>query len=141
MTGHGPAPRRAVMVDRVIPAPAERIWRALTEPHLMAEWLMSADGGPARDDAFRLTADWGSIDCRVIESEPPRRLAYSWRGLGMDTVVTWTLTPEGGGTRVRMEQAGFTDADRTALKGATANWPGMLAALERVATRHEEGIG
>ena len=30
----------SVIVERELPFPAEKVWRALTQPHLIEEWLM-----------------------------------------------------------------------------------------------------
>jgi uncharacterized protein YndB with AHSA1/START domain len=69
---------RSVVVEREIAFPPEKIWRALTQPHLIQEWLMKNDFKPVPDHRFKLTAEWGSVDCRVLEIEPNRTLAYTW---------------------------------------------------------------
>src|ERR1700760_2356986 len=101
------AETRSVIVERDIPYPPERIWRALTQPHLIAEWLMNNDFKPEAGHHFKLTGDWGTVDCRVEAVEPNRTLSYSWAAMGLDSVVTWTLTPTSTGTTLRMEQSGF----------------------------------
>ena len=68
---------------------------------------MKNDFVPAVDHRFRLSADWGSVDCEVLEIEPNRTLSYTWAAMGLDSVVTWTLTPTGAGTHLKMEQTGF----------------------------------
>ena len=97
----------SVVVEREMPFPPEKIWRALTQPNLIAEWLMTSDFKPERDHRFRFTADWGGVDCQVLEVEPMRTLAYSWGAMGVGTIVTWSLTPSDAGTHLRMEQSGF----------------------------------
>src|SRR3954465_9326875 len=57
---------RSVVVEREIPHPPEKIWRALTQPHLIEEWLMKNDFKPVVDHRFNLRADWGSVDCHVL---------------------------------------------------------------------------
>ncbi len=84
---------RAVIVEREIPFPPEKIWRALTQPHLIQEWLMSNDFAPVVDRRFSLRADWGSVDGTVLQVEPHRTLSYRWDALGLESIVTWTLTP------------------------------------------------
>ena len=81
---------RSVVVERDIPHAPEKIWRALTEPHLIEEWLMKNDFQPVLDHKFNLRGDWGAVDCQVLEVEPPRTLAYSWAAHGLETIVTWT---------------------------------------------------
>ena len=73
---------RSVVVEREIHHPPEKIWRALTEPHLIEEWLMKTDFKPVADHKFRFSGDWGAVDCEVIKIEPLRTLAYSWAAHG-----------------------------------------------------------
>ena len=127
----------SVVVEREVPFPPEKIWRALTQPHLIAEWLMKNDFQPVVDHRFKLSADWGSVDCRVLAVEPNRTLAYSWGAHGLDSVVTWTLTPAGAGTRLRMEQSGFRPDQPQFYQGAKAGWPRFFASLEQVLARTE----
>jgi len=126
---------RSVIVEREVPHPPEKIWRALTQPHLMEEWLMKSDFKPVMDHRFRFSGDWGAVDCQVLEIEPSRTLAYSWTGLGLESVVTWTLTPTGSGTHLRMEQSGFRRDQGQAYGGARAGWARFFAKLEEVLER------
>ena len=126
---------RAVVVEREIPHAPEKIWRALTQPHLIAEWLMKNDFAPVVGHRFDLRGDWGSVDCRVLTIEPNRTLSYTWAALGLESVVTWTLTPTGSGTRLRMEQSGFRADQQQAYQGATYGWPQFLAKLEEILAR------
>jgi uncharacterized protein YndB with AHSA1/START domain len=64
--------------------------------------------------------------------EPPSLLAYSWGTMGMESLVTWTLTPSASGTHVRMEQSGFGPGQEHAYKGATYGWQKFIGSLERV---------
>jgi uncharacterized protein YndB with AHSA1/START domain len=123
---------RAVIVERTLPHPPEKIWRALTQGHLIEEWLMKNDFAPVVGHRFKLTADWGSVDCEVIAVEPNHTLSYSWGAWGLASLVTWTLTPSGAGTNLRMEQSGFRPDQTQAYQGAKAGWPNFFAALERV---------
>ena len=123
---------RSVVVEREMPFPPERIWRALTQPHLIEAWLMKSDFRPDIGHGFRFTADWGSVDCEVLEVEPQRTLAYSWDALGLESVVTWTLTPTALGTMLRMEQRGFRPDQQQAYHGARLGWRRFLAKLEEV---------
>jgi len=123
---------RSVVVEREIPHAPEKIWRALTQPHLIAEWLMKNDFAPTVGHRFDLRGDWGTVDCRVLAVEPHRTLSYTWAALGLDSIVTWTLTPTRGGTRLRMEQTGFRADQQQAYQGATYGWPRFFAKLEEV---------
>ena len=125
----------SVVVEREISFPPEKIWRALTQPHLIAEWLMKNDFVPAANHRFSLHGDWGSVDCRVLEIEPQRSLSYTWAAMGLDSVVTWTLTPTPSGTRLRMEQTGFRADQRQAYQGATFGWQRFFGNLEQVLAR------
>ncbi|RJF87579.1 SRPBCC domain-containing protein [Oleomonas cavernae] len=121
-----------VVVEREVAFPAEKIWRALTQPHLIEEWLMKNDFKPVVDHRFNLQADWGSVGCQVLAVEPNRTLSYTWGALGLESVVTWTLTPTSTGTRLRMEQSGFRPDQRQAYQGARFGWPKFFAGLEQV---------
>jgi uncharacterized protein YndB with AHSA1/START domain len=123
---------RAVIVEREIAYPPEKIWRALTQPHLIEEWLMKNDFKPVMDHRFNLRADWGSVDCQVTSIEPQKTLAYTWAAYGVESVVTWTLTPTAAGTHLRMEHVGFRTDQEQAYQGAKAGWPRFLASFEQV---------
>jgi uncharacterized protein YndB with AHSA1/START domain len=127
-----PTETLSVVVERDIPFPPEKIWRALTQPHLIAEWLMKNDFNPVVNHRFDLRADWGSVDCQVLVVEPDKTLSYSWNAMGVETVVVWTLVPTDGGTLVRMEQSGFRPDQKAAYQGATHGWQMFIGNLERV---------
>lgn len=126
---------RSVVVEREMPFPPARIWRALTQPHLIAEWLLQSDFAPVVGRDFKFTQEWGAIDCRVTEVEPERSLAYTWAAFGLESTVTWTLTPTGQGTRLRMEQVGFRRDQEEAFRGGRAAWTGYFGQLEGVVAR------
>ena len=126
---------RSVVVERDIAYPPEKIWRALTQPHLIAEWLMTNDFKPVVDHRFNLSAAWGAVDCQVRTVEPNKTLSYTWDTKDLRSVVTWTLTPTRTGTHLRMEQSGFRPDQRPYYQGATAGWQRFLANLEQVLAR------
>ena len=90
---------------------------------------------PAVDHRFQLRGDWGSVDCRVLVVEPNKSLSYTWDAMGLESVVTWTLTPTGTGTMLRMEQAGFRPDQQQAYQGAKYGWQKFLASLEQVVAK------
>jgi uncharacterized protein YndB with AHSA1/START domain len=126
---------RSVVVEREIAFPPEKIWRALTQPHLIEEWLMKSDFKPVVDHRFKFSADWGAVECQVMAIEPNKTLSYTWGAMGLGSVVTWTLTPTGTGTHLRMEQSGFQPDQQQAYQGAKYGWPKFLANLEQVLAR------
>lgn len=99
-------------VERLYPHPRERVWRALTDPELLARWLMPNDFRPELDHEFTFRTDPapgfdGIVRCRVTELQPPERLVFTWAGGPIDTVVTFELHQEEAGTRLVMRQTGF----------------------------------
>jgi uncharacterized protein YndB with AHSA1/START domain len=124
-----------VVVEREMPHPPENIWRALTQPHLIEEWLMKSDFKPVVGHTFNLRADWGAVDCRVLTIEPNKTVSYTWAAYGLESVVTWTLTPTSTGTHLRMEQSGFRPDQQQAYQGAKYGWQQFFAKLEQVLAR------
>ena len=125
----------SVVVEREMPHPPEKIWRALTQPHLVEEWLMKNDFNPVVGHRFNLRANWGVVDCQVLAVEPNKTLSYTWGSSGLESVVTWTLTPTRTGTHLRMEQVGFRPDQQQAYEGAKGGWPQFFAKLEQVVGR------
>ena len=125
----------SVVVEREVPYSPEKIWRALTQPHLIEEWLMKIDFKPVEDHRFNLRGDWGAVDCQVLEVERNKTLSYTWAAMGLDSVVTWTLTPTRTGTHLRMEQSGFRPDQQRAYQGAKYGWQKFFANLEQVLAR------
>jgi uncharacterized protein YndB with AHSA1/START domain len=128
----------SVVIEREIPFPPEKIWRALTQPHLLAEWLMKNDFKPVVDHRFKFTGDWGSVDCQVQTVEPNRTLSYTWDAMGLESIVVWTLTPKGAGTHLRMEQSGFRKDQQQAYHGAKYGWQRFFANLEQILGRSDQ---
>lgn len=122
----------SVVVEREVPFAPEKIWRALTQPHLIEAWLMKNDFAPAVDHRFKLSADWGSVDCKVLALEPNRTLSYTWAAYGLESIVTWTLSPTSTGTHLRMEQSGFRPDQTQAYQGARMGWSRFIGALEQL---------
>lgn len=87
---------------------------------------------PVVGHRFNFGADWGSVDCEVLEVEPNTTLSYTWGNDDLKSVVTWTLAPTTTGTLLRMEQTGFRPDQPRYYHGAQAGWPRFVAALEQV---------
>jgi len=126
---------RSVVVEREVPFPPEKIWRALTQSHLIEEWLMKNDFKPDESHRFNLTAGWGVVDCQVQTVEPNKTLSYTWDTKDLKSVVTWTLTPTSAGTHLRMEQSGFRSDQQPYFRGAKVGWQQFFAKLEEVLAR------
>jgi uncharacterized protein YndB with AHSA1/START domain len=134
---------RSIVVERTMPHPPEKVWRALTDSHVIEDWLMKNDFQPVVGHVFQFRATpvpgWSGVtNCRVLEVDPPRRLSYAWgdgteSDSGLRTTVTWTLEAVAEGTRVRMEHAGFRPQDEGGYQGMGGGWPRILARLEDAA--------
>src|ERR1017187_3290395 len=129
------APTRTLVIEREIPHSPEKIWRALTEGPLIEEWLMKNDFQPVVGHRFNLRAGWGAVDCQVLAVEPNKTLSYTWAAYGLESVVTWTLTPTSTGTHLRMEHSGFRSEEQQAYQGAKGGWQQFFANLEQVLAR------
>ena len=132
---------RSLVVERVFPHPPEKLWRALTESPLLAQWMMNNDFAAVPGHKFQFRADpmpnWnGIVDCEVLVVEPLKRLSYNWgvggSGSGLQWVVQLTLTPAEGGTQLRMEQSGFGADQQGAYQGANYGWQKFFGNLEGV---------
>jgi uncharacterized protein YndB with AHSA1/START domain len=131
---------RTVVVERQISHPPEKLWRALTQPHLIEEWLMKNDFKPVVDHRFNLRKNPQPdvsivVDCQVLAIEPHKMLSYTWAAYCLESVVTWTLTPTRTGTLLRMEQSGFRPDQTQAYHGARYGWQQYFAALEQALAR------
>ncbi len=117
--------RRPIVKDVFYPHAPARVWVALTDRHALAEWLMPNDFEPVQGRRFRFQYDPnglcpdGLVECQVLEIDPPRRMVWSWVHAPLDpaaprppaSIVTWTLAPEGAGTRLRLEHSNL-DSER-----------------------------
>jgi uncharacterized protein YndB with AHSA1/START domain len=109
----------------------EKVWRALTDRQLLAEWLLPVVGlelEPGVAFTFRTQplAGWdGIVNCRILEVEAQRKLSYAWVVGDIDTVVTFTLTPAASGTRLSLVQSGFKPDQKHNFGGARYGWKMM----------------
>jgi uncharacterized protein YndB with AHSA1/START domain len=106
----------------------EKVWRALTDPVLLAEWLLPVldlklEPGAAFTFKTQPYPGWdGTVNCRFLEIEAQRKLSYRWVVGDMDTVVTFTLTPAASGTRLSLVQSGFKPEQKQNFAGARYGW-------------------
>ena len=135
------AQTRSVVIEKFFAHAPKKLWRALTEPALLTEWLLRNNFLPeiGREFQFRNepAGSWdGVIDCKVLAIDPLQRLAYTWRAFGHESTVEFTLTPADGGTQLRMEHSGFRANQEAAYRGAQHGWQRFLGNLGRLL--HEE---
>lgn len=128
---------RTLVIEKEMPHPLEKVWRALTQGPLIKEWMMDNDFEPVVGHRFKFRSapvpNWnGIIDSKVLVVEPNKKLSYSWGSMGLESVVEWTLLATSGGTLVRMEQSGFRADQETNYQGANYGWRKFIGGLERV---------
>jgi uncharacterized protein YndB with AHSA1/START domain len=113
-----PTTLTAIELDEFLPHPPSKVWRALTEPALIATWLMDNDFQPIVGHRYTMRGTpvpaagfSGMVASEVLEIDPERLLRISWRdanaGNNLSSTVTWTLVPEGTGTRLFLVHEGF----------------------------------
>jgi uncharacterized protein YndB with AHSA1/START domain len=133
-----PSQTGSISFDFDLHHPPEKVWRALTDPGLLAEWLLPATQFKLEPGAaFRFETQpypgWdGVVSCRMLEIEAQKKLSYTWTVPFLDTVVTFTLTPTESGTRLSLVQAGFRPDQKQNFGGARYGWKmmgGKLAGL------------
>jgi uncharacterized protein YndB with AHSA1/START domain len=133
-----PSQRESLSFEFDLRHPPEKVWRALTDPELLAEWLLPVidlelEPGAAFTFKTRPYPGWdGTVNCRFLEIEPQRKLSYAWTVPFLDTVVTFTLTPTASGTRLSLVQSGFKPDQKQEIGGARYGWKmmgGKLASL------------
>jgi uncharacterized protein YndB with AHSA1/START domain len=128
---------RSLVIEKELPYPVGKVWRALTQGALIKEWLMDNDFQPEVGHKFKFRStpmpNWnGVIDSQVLVVEPDKKLSYSWNSMGLESVVVWTLVATSGGTLVRMEQSGFRPDQEANYQGANYGWQKFIGGLERV---------
>lgn len=131
----GESDMRALSFERLLAHPPEKVWRALTKPHLIGEWLMQADFETTVGATFTMMAEWGRVTGTVLAVEPERMLSYTWNGPGLTSKVTWLLTPQGNGTLLQLAHTNIPAESKLAYHGAKAGWPRFLKALETLLER------
>jgi uncharacterized protein YndB with AHSA1/START domain len=119
----------------------EKVWRALTDPVLLTEWLLPVvdfklDPGAAFTFKTQPQPGWdGAVNCRFIEIEAHRKLSWRWVVGDIDTVVTFTLTPTASGTHLSLVQSGFRPDQKQNAGGARYGWKMMGGKLVELLAR------
>ena len=104
--------KRDLRFEAFYDVPRDQVWRALTDSAALTQWLMRNDFAPKVGHRFQFhdtpRGNWdGVIHCQVLELDPGKRLAYTWKSDALDTTVTWSVEPHKNGTRLVLEHAGF----------------------------------
>jgi uncharacterized protein YndB with AHSA1/START domain len=142
----GNSKTRDITVEGVLPHAPETVWTTLTTSGLIARWLMPNDFEPVIGKRFTFKTtprdDWdGVVHCEVLEIVPNKKLVYSWKGgtegstkaAMLDSLVTWTLTPEAGGTRLKLVHSGFRSPENDfAFEAMSPGWSRVMASIGRV---------
>ena len=137
-----PSQTETISFEFDLPHGPEKVWRALTDPALLAEWLLPVVDRKLeleRGAAFKLKSQpypgWdGTVNCRILEIEAEKKLSCEWvvGDMAIDTVVTFTLAATESGTRLSLVHSGFKPDQAGAFGGQRYGWTmwgGKLADL------------
>lgn len=128
-----PSQTESISFEFDLPHSPQKVWRALTDPVLLAEWLLPVvdlklplEPGAAFTLKTQPYPGWdGTVNCRILEVEAQRKISYTWAVPFLDTVVTFTLTPTATGTRLSIVQSGFKPDQKREFGGARYGWKMM----------------
>ena len=136
-----PEQGEAIRFELALPHPPAKVWRAITDPALLSQWLLPATGlRLAAGAAFTLTAPpqpgWdGRVDCQIVDVDPQRHLTWTWRVGDIDTLLSFTLSPTTSGTQLTVVQSGFKPDQKRNFGGARYGWRMMGDKLVELLTR------
>jgi uncharacterized protein YndB with AHSA1/START domain len=131
---------RDIHLEQFIAQPPARVWQALTDPTLLAQWWAAGDVRPVVGHHFTLDmgAPFGQQACEVLAVDKERLFSYTFAPGTLNTIITWRLQPEGAGTRLFLDHVGF-DLDSPigpmAFNGMSAGWPNILPRIEPVLSK------
>jgi uncharacterized protein YndB with AHSA1/START domain len=136
-----PSQTESIAFEFDLQHPPQKVWRALTDPVLLSEWLLPVvelqlEPGAAFTFKTQPHPGWdGTVSCRILEIEAHRKLSYTWDVPFLDTVVTFTLTPTTSGTRLSLVQSGFKPDQKQNFGGARYGWRLMGGKLVELLAR------
>jgi uncharacterized protein YndB with AHSA1/START domain len=121
--------------DQYLAQPPAVVWKALTDPELLARWWVAGDIKPVVGHRFTLDMGaWGSQPGEVTAVDPERLLAYTFAEGSQDTTITWRLVAEGAGTRLFLQHSGFdleSPMGKQAYERMGGGWPAILRRIDR----------
>jgi uncharacterized protein YndB with AHSA1/START domain len=126
-----PSQNESISLEFELHHSPEKVWRALTDPVLLTEWLLPVielklEPGAAFTLKTQPQPGWdGIVNCRFLEIEAHRKLSLRWIVGDIDTVVTFTLTPTASGTRLSLVHSGFRPDQKQNFGGARYGWKMM----------------
>jgi uncharacterized protein YndB with AHSA1/START domain len=138
---------KTIQKEMLFPQPRQQVWRAITDSASLAEWMFPNDFEPRLGHRFtfqvppnpKVNFEGLTVQCEVLECEPPGRLSFSWSAGGLaDTRVSFRLEQEGDGTRLHLEHSGFDLSlpwGKQSYRGAELGWANMLQKLTAVVAR------
>jgi uncharacterized protein YndB with AHSA1/START domain len=122
-----------IRLEHVYSQPPAKVWRALTEPELVARWWAPGDVRAVVGHRFEMDMGrWGMQPCEVLAVEPERLFRYRFAEPTLNTIITWELRQEGTGTRLVLTHEGFdlgSPMGRQAYEGMKPGWPGILVKI------------
>jgi uncharacterized protein YndB with AHSA1/START domain len=130
-----PAQTESISFEFDLPHSPEKVWRALTDPKLLSEWLLPAIGfklEPGNMFTFKTQPHpgWdGIVNCKMLEIETHKKLSWRWIVADLQTIVTFTLAPTALGTRLSLVQSGFKPEQKQNFGGARYGWKMMSEKL------------
>ncbi len=130
-----PSQTESISFELDLPHPPAKVWRALTDPALLTQWLLPVaelELEPGAELTFQAEPQpgWdGIVSCRFVEIEAQKKLCWAWVAGDLDTLVTFTLTPTASGTRLDLVQSGFKPDQKRNWAGARYGWNMMGAKL------------
>lgn len=140
--------RTRVTKEVSLNACVEAVWQYLSEKEKISKWLLAINTSPNLGEEFKLTGPpkggWdGTIKCRVLEMEAPRKIVFTWNHnlLAHDTLVTITLKSENGGTRLQLVHEGWERVSgdvKKHINDHSAGWSDHLKILQQIFRRQED---